>query len=123
MSNNLNVYLKDRHIGCLKKQDSRLNFRYSKEYLSLDSAQPISVSIPLSDNEYSHEIVHPFFSGLLPDEPARTRLAKYLHISSKNTFELLKAIGGECAGAISVSQEEQLIDNNTKNAYRILKND
>ncbi|MDE4996781.1 HipA N-terminal domain-containing protein, partial [Francisella tularensis subsp. holarctica] len=78
---------------------------------------------PLSENEYKHDVVHPFFSGLLPDEQARSRLAKYLHISNKNTFELLKAICGECAGAISVYDGQPSFDNNTENDYRILKDD
>ncbi|WP_173677772.1 type II toxin-antitoxin system HipA family toxin [Francisella tularensis] len=123
MSNQLNVHLKDIHIGYLKKQDSKLSFNYSKEYLDLENAQPISISIPLSEIEYEHNVVHPFFSGLLPDEPARSRLAKYLHISNKNTFELLKAIGGECAGAISVYDRKPSVNNYTKNDYRILKDD
>ncbi|MDE4988421.1 HipA N-terminal domain-containing protein, partial [Francisella tularensis] len=70
-----------------------------------------------------HDVVHQFFSGLLPDEPSRSRLAKYLHISNKNNFELLKAIGGECAGAISVYDGKPSVDNNTENDYRILKDD
>ena len=46
-----------------------------------------------------------FFSGLLPDDIVRHRLAKYLGVSEKNPFSLLEVIGGECAGALSLYPE------------------
>ena len=38
--------------------------------------------------------VKAFFSGLLPDETVRERLAAYLGLSEENTFSLLEAVGG-----------------------------
>ena len=60
-----------------------------------------------------------FFSGLLPDEDVRCRLAKYLGLSKENIFSLLKEIGGECAGAISLYPEVIDPDFETEN-YRVL---
>ena len=43
-----------------------------------------------------------FFSGLLPDEPIRSNIAPILKVSTRNTFEMLKHLGGDCAGAIQI---------------------
>ena len=52
-------------------------------------------------------MARPFFSGLLPDEAARQRLAGALGISAGNVFGLLEVIGGECAGALSLYRAGQ----------------
>ena len=49
--------------------------------------------------------VKAFFSGLLPDETVRERLAAYLGLSEENTFSLLEAVGGDCAGALALYPE------------------
>ena len=58
--------------------------------------------MPLQEEPQTDRVVRPFFSGLLPDEGARQRLAGALGISSGNTFGLLEVIGGECSGALSL---------------------
>lgn len=102
MSKQLWVYLHEEKVGTLSYDQGKLNFSYLNDYLHKPCARSISVSMPLADVIYPHVIVAPFFSGLLPDEAVRYRLAKYLHLSEKNIFGLLEAIGGECAGAISI---------------------
>lgn len=102
MTKQLGVYLHEEKVGTLSNEQGKLSFSYLKDYLLKPSARSISVSMPLADVIYPHVIVAPFFSGLLPDEAVRYRLARYLHLSDKNIFGLLEAIGGECAGAISI---------------------
>lgn len=58
--------------------------------------------MPLQEAPYADRLARPFFSGLLPDEGARQRLAGALGISADNPFGLLEAIGGDCAGALSL---------------------
>jgi len=103
MSKHLDVYFDTIKAGTLSQEtDGALNFRYSQSYLVDTKSRAISYSMPLSDNAYKDNIVRPFFSGLLPDEGARQRLAGALGISSGNSFGLLEIIGGECAGALSL---------------------
>lgn len=68
----------------------------------------MSVSLPLREEPFVDRVARPFFSGLLPDEGARRRLAAALGISSANAFGLLEVIGGECAGALSLVPPGQL---------------
>jgi len=104
------VFLHDVYIGQLCSEEGRLTFSYDQDYLKQDNARPISSSMPLSPQIFTHSIVSPYFSGLLPDEGVRYRLAKYLQLSDKNIFSLLEAIGGECAGAVSVKKTMQQND-------------
>ena len=103
MSRKLDVYLHSRKTGVLEQDDdANLRFRYNREYLHSDTAKSISVCMPLTDSAYANSVVKSYFSGLLPDESARRRLASALGISDNNAFGMLEVIGGECAGALSL---------------------
>lgn len=98
MSRSLDVYLGHSKAGVLSQDDEgNLNFSYSP-----DQIFAISVSMPVQEAPYPDRVTRPFFSGLLPDEGARQRLAAALGISASNPFGLLEIIGGECAGALSL---------------------
>lgn len=103
MSRDMDVYLGDQRAGTLAQDDTgALTFLYTKDYLCTTKPQKISVSMPLREQPYPDRITRPYFSGLLPDERARQRLASALGVSEGNAFGLLEIIGGECAGALSL---------------------
>lgn len=119
----LNVFLNGTQIGVLSSDKAELSFIYSAEYLQSISAVKLSTSLPLQETVFDHQITSAFFSGLLPDESVRKRLARYVGISEQNTFGLLKEIGGECAGAVSVHTEGQSPNIQEEPRYRVLEND
>ena len=103
MNHFLDVYFGEEKAGALSQDDTgALSYAYDAGYLASRGARAISFSMPLQEPAYQDRIVRPFFSGLLPDEGARQRLAGALGISSGNAFGLLEVIGGECAGALSL---------------------
>lgn len=105
MSRILDVYLHDSKAGQLVQAETgQLEFLYAPDYLAA-SGQPVSVAMPLRAEPYADAIARPYFSGLLPDERARRRLASALGVSAENAFGLLEIIGGECAGALSLLPE------------------
>jgi serine/threonine-protein kinase HipA len=120
MNKTLHVFLHDVFVGRLTQVQGQLSFSYDDAYLHTSDAKAISGSMPLSNVVYESHIAAPFFSGLLPDEGVRYRLAKYLHVSEKNIFGLLEAIGGECAGAISIYPEGKRPDVTATSSYLIL---
>ena len=102
MSRALDVYLHNRLCGRFNQDDDgQLSFVYNGDYLTTKGS-PVSIAMPLTEQAYTHNVAHPFFSGLLPDERARQNLASALGISRGNTFGLLEIIGGECAGALTI---------------------
>lgn len=106
MNRLLDVYLGDRKAGVLAQDGSGvLNFYYVRDHLLSPDARAISFSMPLAEAPYPDHVARPFFSGLLPDEGARQRLAEALGLSAGNVFGLLAVVGAECAGALSLLHE------------------
>jgi serine/threonine-protein kinase HipA len=102
MSKILDVYFRDVFIGKLEHHPSdRLTFQYDTDYLEAKNSPAISIALPKQKEPHDDNHVKAYFSGLLPDDIARHRLARFLGISEKNSFSLLEMIGGECAGALS----------------------
>ncbi len=103
MSHLLDVYFDNAKAGVLIQDEAgALSYVYDSDYLAGHEARAISFSMPLQEARYDDRVARPFFSGLLPDEGARQRLAGALGISAGNAFGLLEVIGGECAGALSL---------------------
>lgn len=100
----LNVYLKNRFVGQLSWESERnvYDFRYAAEYLSAADAEPISLALPLRKESFDSDASYNYFANLLPPVAVRKRLEKFLHISKNNVFGFLDAIGGDCAGAVSL---------------------
>ncbi|WP_438722083.1 type II toxin-antitoxin system HipA family toxin [Bartonella rochalimae] len=108
MTRILDVYLHAKLTGQLHQENSGdLIFLYDSDYLHQD-LQGISVSLPPRVEAYKGQSVKAFFSGLLPDESVRKRLATYLGLSEQNAFALLKVVGGDCAGALALYPHGQV---------------
>jgi serine/threonine-protein kinase HipA len=102
----LNVYLRNDLVGRLWLDEGRrLVFQYDSGWLKRKSPVPLSLSLPLKADPYLEDAARPFFSNLLPEAGIRQTLARRLRISEQNDFDLLREIGGECAGAVSVLPE------------------
>lgn len=119
----LNVYFGNLKCGILFTTENRgIVFQYTDEYLTSKNAKAISFSLPLQKNEFSQKQCLPFFSGLLPEEFTRTKVANYLHISELSTIKLLEALGKECAGYIIICEEE-LDSSQLKTEYDLQSSD
>jgi serine/threonine-protein kinase HipA len=81
-------------------------FTYDSEYLASQMALPLSLSLPLSKFRYSGIQAQPYFEGLLPEGAARTAIARHLGIPQTSSVKLLRALGRDCVGDISVIDEE-----------------
>ncbi len=102
MSDALDVYLHGRLAGRLERQSqARLNFAYATRWVE-EGGAPISLSLPVRGEAYTDDECAPFFEGLLPEGDFLKAISRTLHVSARNSFQLLAEIGGECAGAISV---------------------
>jgi len=116
MTDRLFVYFENQYIGQLWLENRAFCFQYRDAWLSDPSAVPLSVRLPLKKEAFSEDVVRPFFANLLPEGGVRTLVARKLGISERNDFELLAALGGECAGAISVWPNENHVSETNKEA-------
>ena len=107
MSRILDVYLSNNFVGTLTQDESGdLEFAYDQGYLE-EAGRGISLSLPLTQELHKGKTVKAFFSGHLPEESVRQRLAGYLGVSEENPFALLEIVGGDCAGALSLYPQGQ----------------
>lgn len=98
----LQVCLGGSPCGALWQQSGKLTFVYATEWLDNPRRHPISQSLPLREAAHSGPEVAAFFGNLLPEGDVRTAISRALQISLKNDYRLLEAIGGDCAGALSL---------------------
>jgi len=105
----LNVFFGQIRVGSLSIDSRRqFSFEYSRKWLDSPETFQISISLPMQEGGFPHDTVKSFFSNLLPESAVRKLISKQLGISDKNDFMLLKRIGGECAGAISILPESEI---------------
>ncbi len=103
MADQLLVYHGIRRVGTLTEEyDGRIAFAYAPVWLDDERAFAISVSLPLVPGLDAGRAEHAFFANLLPEGNLREAVARRLGISGSNDFALLRAIGGECAGALTI---------------------
>lgn len=98
----LNVNLNGHIVGQLEKTNlGQMRFFYDPSWLNFERSLPISLSLPLTSNTYTGEVVESYFRNLLPDSQAiLNRIRSTLKISSTHPFDLLASIGRDCVGAL-----------------------
>ena len=104
----LYVFLFDQFVGTLSTTPNRgIVFQYDLEYLN-NGNMPLSLSLPLREEEYSQAECLPYFSGLLPEGDVRTQVSNYFHVSETSTMKLLALLGGECSGTVTFFNKDDI---------------
>lgn len=103
-SNRMAVMWDDRHVGDLSLDRSgAMHFRYSAEWLQDPASPLISIALAKRAESFGDRECKPFFEGLLPEEWQREGAARELCVSAGNPFRLLEALGGDVAGALTLT--------------------
>ena len=87
-----------------------MELRYDVDWVAADIGRPLSLSLPFNlDNQpLKGEKVANYFDNLLPDSDAiRKRVAERFRTGSTDPFDLLKAIGRDCVGAVQILGEDE----------------
>ena len=102
----LGVWYGPTKVGQLQRRPSgTMEFQYDPEWVH-GAGFAISQSIPLEHRASSgtDERAHRFFANLLPEGAARNRTVLH-HRVPDDDFDLLRAFGAECAGALMILPE------------------
>lgn len=98
------VYLCGQVAGRLiRKDNGNLQFRYEADY----AGPAVSQALPVQAAAHPHELCRAVFAGLLIEGEARETIARNLGVSVGNDYALLEALGGDCAGAITIVEPDQ----------------
>lgn len=110
MADQLEVRLHGRVVGALSingelRSPEDWRFRYADDYLRTDRPMAVSVSLPTRVEAHEGAVVRNWFCNLLPEGLVREAIETLLKIRARDDFEMLAAIGGECAGAVSIGAQ------------------
>ncbi|OWY30071.1 toxin HipA [Herbaspirillum robiniae] len=104
----LRTWMNGEFVGTWSVDRQTHSFRYSDSWVDSPHFRPLSLSLPLTSSlEVRGNTVRNYFDNLLPDEMAvRHRLARQFATTSSDAFDLLRAIGRDCIGAVQLLPED-----------------
>lgn len=96
------VYMYDKFAGILIEDENGFNFQYDQSYLKTKDAEPISLTLPLTDNKYESKVMFPFFDGLIPEGWLLEIAQKNWKVNPRDRMEILLKTCRDCIGAVSI---------------------
>lgn len=87
-----------------------MELRYDPEWMTSDVGRPLSLSLPFGAPgvPLTGDVIDSYFDNLLPDsDQIRKRVATRFKTGSTDVFDLLQAIGRDCAGAVQLLNENE----------------
>jgi len=106
----LSVRLYGEHIGLLEQTAiGKMQFTYETK-----APYELSIGMEIRQEPYDEIKTEAYFGGLLPEsEAARKKIGQRYGVNHHNSFALLKAIGYDCAGAVSLHSLEEPVAKTT----------
>jgi serine/threonine-protein kinase HipA len=96
------VYYRDLEAGIITEDEQGYHFKYFIEYIDHPDARPVSLTLPLQEDEFSSKTMLPFFDGLIPEGWLLDVVLDTWKIDSRDRMALLLACCKDCIGAVSV---------------------
>ena len=96
------VFFRDSLAGKLIEivQNRKYRFIYEKGY----SGPPVSLTMPLEQQEYEYDVFPPFFDGLLPEGYQLEALLKIKKIDRDDLMSQLLVAGSDTVGAVTIKE-------------------
>lgn len=89
-------------VGTLTESGRTTAFQYDSAWLRRDGAVPVSLTLPLQEEPYVTEGLHPYFENLLPEGWLLEIATTKLKIGKDDAFGLLLATCADCIGAVEI---------------------
>lgn len=107
MSKKGGVYLRDTFAGIITEDENGFSFQYDPDYLKLSEAKPVSLTLPLREEEYKSPHMIPFFDGLIPEGWLLDIARENWKLDPKDRMSLLLAFCKDTIGAVSIIPLEE----------------
>lgn len=117
----LYAYMNGRFVGELRREiGGDLSFVYDDAWLeATDVHRSLSLSLRLQTKEHRGGAVRNFFVNLLPDNPnVVAAIANRLELRSTDVFDVLRAIGADCVGALELLPDKKPHSSENRQTYR-----
>lgn len=99
------VYIQNKYAGIVAETDEGYTFSYDAEYVKDNNALPLSLTMPLKEEEYQSTVLFPFFDGLIPEGWLLSIVSRNWKISSNDRFGLLLISCRDCIGDVCIKGE------------------
>ena len=100
------VFYKDELAGIIEEDSNGITFTYDTNYLKLEKAKPVSLTMPLREEPYTDKVMLPFFDNLIPEGWLLEIAEQNWKINPRDRMGLLLAFCKDSIGAVSVVREE-----------------
>ncbi|KLE04910.1 HipA N-terminal domain-containing protein [Aliarcobacter butzleri] len=102
------VFRNNIFAGLLTKlNEKEYVFVYDKEYLKLPNKKPISLTLPLQEEEFKSSYLFPFFYNLLAEGKLKDIQCKELRIDKDDDFSrLILTTKENTIGSITIEKDE-----------------
>ncbi|MBQ9661727.1 MAG: type II toxin-antitoxin system HipA family toxin [Oscillospiraceae bacterium] len=87
---------------------SDARFRYLDEYRN-GNGTPVSVSLPMQEDDFTAEQTASYFEGLLPEGFTRRTVAQWMHVDEGDYLSILHGLGRECLGAVCITDDSDSV--------------
>ncbi len=100
------IYMHDLWAGTLTEDENGYHFRYEQEYLTIEGAEPVSLTLPLTGKTTTSNTLFPFFDGLIPEGWLLEIAERNWKLNPRDRMGILLATCRNCIGAVSVEPFE-----------------
>lgn len=100
------VYVRNVFAGLLCETDEGYSFAYDSDYLKIDGASAVSLTLPLSEEIYTSKTLFSFFDGLIPEGWLLDIVTRNWKIDYKDRFGILLVACKDAIGNVSIREEK-----------------
>ena len=99
------VYVQNCRAGSIYETDTGYVFVYDADYLQNGKAVPVSLTLPVSTEEYRSTVLFPFFDGLIPEGWLLDLVSRNWKIDRNDRFGLLLSACKDSIGDVRIENE------------------
>ncbi len=96
------IYVRDIYAGILRETDDGYSFAYDEEYLKRMDASSVSLTLPLSKDEYHSKTLFSFFDGLIPEGWLLNVVKRNWKLDIRDRFGILLVACKDSIGNVTV---------------------
>ncbi|MBE0651069.1 MAG: HipA N-terminal domain-containing protein [Bacteroidales bacterium] len=101
------IFMYNQLAGTLVEDETGYHFTYEDDYLHKEDAEPVSLTLPITQKPFHSDVLFPFFDGLIPEGWLLEIAEKNWKINTRDRMSLLLATCSDCIGAVSVEPFEK----------------
>lgn len=100
------VYIREAFAGILKETDYGYSFLYDNDYLNSENPSAVSLTLPLTKEEYTSKTFFAFFDGLIPEGWLLDIVSRNWKLDRKDRFGLLLVACKDPIGNVRIKGEK-----------------